>query len=576
VLVTGYPFRILFAWIATLALAWLAMSSPWTIAWNLLLAGIVIIVTAVAVVMAARRARARRLASRAVLSALDASLESMPGDIRRNTPLVLALGETASTLSLTFGNALVKIADGAIWVRIDETNQLSHVAAALKRWREGQGPDAVACLVSAEQVREAGTLNSSLQFWRTTIGEASRALGYSLPVCLAVYAEEAAGPADDCPWFGISGDVPQDAALCAQLADRLGRYPWAAVPADRPARMHRAARLDALMRWAARDLLPVLRDDGQDSTPTGCPVQIAAFGVIAVAGVPEPDSLQARFVSQITGLASTARVGRKAPYPLPDHLIRGISMQPAQRILWRALAHALIWLALAICAAAAASAWKNRALVARVVSDMERYRSIDATHDAARLDALQALKRDRDELERYQHNGIPPRLGLGFYRGTALLDPLHSVIAGYQAPASPPSTIELDSLALFKSGSAVLNPGSNRVLIGALEMTKAHPDKRVLVAGHSDAVGNAQANLRLSEARAASVRDWLVDAAGLPLTHFAIQGYGDTRPKVSNDTEAGRAANRRVEITLVPDCRGDMRGSQASSGHPACSFQSKE
>jgi outer membrane protein OmpA-like peptidoglycan-associated protein len=566
----------LFAWIAALALAWLALSSPWSIAWNLLLAGVVIVIAVIAIAMTTQRARGRRRASQAVLAAIDASLESMPGDIRHNTPLVLALGEPASALTLTFGNALVKISDGAIWVRIDETSRLSHVAAALKCWREGQGPDVVACLVSADQVREAGMLNSALRHWRTAIGEASRALGYSLPVCLAVYSAEAAGPTDDCPWFGISGEVPADTTLCAQLADRLARYPFVAVPADWTARMHRAARLDALVRWAARDLLPVLRDDGQGRTPTGRPVQIAAVGVTAIAGVPQPDSLQARFVSQITGLTPTVRSGSEAPYPLPDPLIRGIALQPTQRVMSRSLAHAFVWLALSICAAAAASAWQNRALVARVVSDMERYRTIDVTHDAARLDALQALKRDRDELERYQRNGTPPRLGLGFYRGTTLLAPLHTLIAAYQPPPPPPSTIELESLALFKSGSAVLNPGSNRILIEALEMIKAHPDKRVLVAGHSDTVGNAQANLRLSEARAASVRDWLADAAGLPLTHFAIQGYGDTRPKVSNDTEAGRTANRRVEITLIPDCRSDMRGSQASSGHPACSFQSKE
>ncbi|MNW07669.1 Outer membrane porin F precursor [compost metagenome] len=70
-----------------------------------------------------------------------------------------------------------------------------------------------------------------------------------------------------------------------------------------------------------------------------------------------------------------------------------------------------------------------------------------------------------------------------------------------------------------------------------------------------------------------SVRNWLADAAGLPLTHFATQGYGDTRPKADNDTEAGRAANRRVEITLVPDCRD---GDRVTSGQSACSFQQKE
>jgi len=576
VFVTAYPYRMIFGWIAALALAWLALSSPWTTAWNLLLAGIVVVLAVTAITVATRRMRARQRTAQAVLTAIDASLESLPGDIARNTPLVLALGEPTGVLPLAFGGALVKITETAIWVRVDEADRLAHVADALKRWREGQGPDAVACLVSAEQVRESGSLDAALQRWRTAIGEASRAIGYPLPVCLAVYAEETAGPADDCPWFGVSGYVPADAELCAQLADRLVWYPLGAVPADRTAHMHRAARLDALMRWTARALLPVLRDDGQHRTRIGRPVHVAAVGAIAVAGAPEPDSLHARFVSQITGLTPAAQANRRASYPLPNPLIQGVAMQPAQRVLPRALAHGFAWLALAFCAAAAASAWQNRALVTRVVSDIDRYRAIDPELDAARVDALQTLKRDRDELEHYQRNGVPPRLGLGFYRGTALLDPLHGLIASYRPPPPPPSTIELDSLALFKSGSAVLNPGSNRVMIGALEMIKAYPDKRVLVAGHTDAVGNARANLRLSEARAASVRDWLVDAAGLPVSHFAVQGYGDTRPKAPNDTEAGRAANRRVEITLVPDCRDDSRGGQATSGHLACSFQSKE
>jgi outer membrane protein OmpA-like peptidoglycan-associated protein len=200
---------------------------------------------------------------------------------------------------------------------------------------------------------------------------------------------------------------------------------------------------------------------------------------------------------------------------------------------------------------------------------MARYRAISPTQDAARIDALNAVKRDRDELDRYARSGVPPRLGLGFYRGAAVLPVANALIASYEPPPVAPSTVELDSLALFRSGSATLNRGSNRALVDVLELIKAHPNKRVLVAGHTDSVGSARSNLQLSEARAASVRDWLADASGIPLPQFAIQGYGDTRPKASNDTEAGRAANRRVEITLVPDCRDDS----STQGHPACSFK---
>lgn len=573
---TGYPYRTLFVWIAALALAWLAVSSPWATAWNLLLGGLVAVLAVAAIAVATRRLQARRQVSQAVLTAIDASLAALPDDIRRNTPLVLTVGAANGVLASTFGEALVKITDVAIWVRIDEPNRLAFVADALKRWREGQAPDAVACLVAADEARDATALFATLRSWRAAVGVASRAVGYSLPVCLAVYVEEADGPSDDCPWFGFSGTVPPDTALGAQLADRLAQYPAGAIPADRAARMRRIARLDALAQWASVALLPSLRNDDPGRKAIGRPVWLAAFGVTATVGVPVADSLYAQLVSQTTGLAPVPKGDRRASYAFPDPLIRGIAVQPAQHALPRALAHAFTWLVLAFCAAAAASALQNRALVVRVTDDMSRYRAIGADHVAARIDALQVLKRDRDELERYHRNGVPPRLGLGFYRGGALQSPLESLIAAYKPPEPPPSTIELDSLSLFRSGSAVLNPGSNRVLVEALEMIKAHPDKRVLVAGHTDAVGRPQANLKLSEARAASVRDWLADAAGLPVTHFAIQSYGDTRPKATNDTEVGRAANRRVEITLLPDCRDDRRGNQAISGQSACSFQQKE
>lgn len=571
---TGYPYRSLVGWIAALVLAWLAFSSPWRATWNLLLALFAIALALAAIAVATLLLRARRRAAQQVLLAVKASLDALPGDIRRNTPLVLAVGDATGALARAFGEALVRITGTAIWIRIDDPTRLAHVADALKHWRGGQGPDAVACLIGADQTNDGGVLNAALRRWRSAIGEASRATGYALPVCVAVYAEEANGAPDDCPWLGVAGtDSLHSDELAALVAARAQQYAQAAVPADREARLHRAARLDALARWAAGALLPAFVDGDRDGYRHGRAAHIAAFGVILIAGFPAADSLLARFTGQATALARTAREGLGAPCPLPEPLIRDIALQPVRRVVPHALAHAFAWLALAFCAACAASAWQNRALVTRITDDMARYRAIEPEHDAARLDALQVIKRDRDELEQYASAGVPPRLALGFYRGAPLLPQLSALVAAYQPPAPPPSTIELDSLSLFRSGSAALNPGSNRVLFGALETIKAHPDKRVLVAGHSDSVGNPNTNLRLSEARAASIRDWLADAAGLPLTHFAIQGYGDTRPKAANDTEAGRAANRRVEITLVPDCRDGHREDRSTSGHSACSFQ---
>ena len=133
------------------------------------------------------------------------------------------------------------------------------------------------------------------------------------------------------------------------------------------------------------------------------------------------------------------------------------------------------------------------------------------------------------------------------------MPPLNDAIASYAPPAPPPAIVTLDSMSLFDSGNAQLKAGSTRAMVGALEMIKTHPDKRILVAGYTDDVGNPNFNLKLSVARAQAVRDWLIDASGIPATQFAIQGYGETRSVASNDTAEGRARNRRVEITLVPD-----------------------
>jgi|GEM_PF-173128 len=606
---SGYPYRTLFVWVALLALIWLALSSPFSAGWNAVLAALVVFSTLVAVVLATRRGEARREATRHVLDAADTALGALPAELKHNTPLVIAVGDNGGELDRLFGSALVRMTDSVIWVRNEDPARLMYLADALKRWRDGQGPDAIAYLLAVDEATGTLTLQAALRRWCSAIGEASRAVGYAMPVCVALYARETGPSKEDAPWFGVSGaEGMQPDALVDLIAARLAQYTHMAsaeMAEERELRAHRAARLDATVRWASRTIVPAFAH-----APRGA-LGLAALGVTAVSGRSSADSLFGQFVTGITELplARADAVARRASaahpqaasaahsqtpqpqtpqpapltsYPLPEPLIRGIAPQPVRRALPRALAHAFVWLTACFCAAAAASAWHNRALVERIVGDMARYRAIAPAEDAARVDALKAVKRDRDELERYASLGVPPRLGLGLYRGAPLQQPVNALIASYQPPPPapvPPPTIELDSMSLFRSGSAVLNPGSNRVLIGALEMIQAHPDKRVLVAGHTDSAGTPASNLKLSQARAASVRNWLADASGIALTRFAIQGYGDTRPKASNRTEAGRAANRRVEITLVPDCRDAFEESRNGNsrsipqGHTACSLE---
>jgi len=122
-----------------------------------------------------------------------------------------------------------------------------------------------------------------------------------------------------------------------------------------------------------------------------------------------------------------------------------------------------------------------------------------------------------------------------------------------------PEPVRLDSLSLFDAGSATLKSDSTKVLIKALVDIKAQPGWLIVIAGHTDATGAVEQNLALSHARASAVRDWMQRMGGIADSCFAVQGFAANQPIASNGTEAGRAANRRVDIHLVPQagaCEG--------------------
>jgi len=69
------------------------------------------------------------------------------------------------------------------------------------------------------------------------------------------------------------------------------------------------------------------------------------------------------------------------------------------------------------------------------------------------------------------------------------------------------------------------------------------------IAGHTDSAGDEAANQALSERRAEAVMDYLV-RAGLPATRFQAVGYGATQPLTGNDSEEGKAQNRRIDFVV--------------------------
>ncbi|WP_052659277.1 OmpA family protein [Pseudomonas sp. LFM046] len=129
------------------------------------------------------------------------------------------------------------------------------------------------------------------------------------------------------------------------------------------------------------------------------------------------------------------------------------------------------------------------------------------------------------------------------------------------AQVGVPGPVRLDNQLLFASGSAELKSESTKMLIKALATVKAQPGWVIVIAGHSDATGDTQQNLELSRSRAEAVRDWMQSMGDVPDDCFAVRGYGSSQPIADNETEAGRAANRRVDISLRPEkgaCQASM------------------
>ncbi len=100
----------------------------------------------------------------------------------------------------------------------------------------------------------------------------------------------------------------------------------------------------------------------------------------------------------------------------------------------------------------------------------------------------------------------------------------------------------------FDFNKAEVKPESRPALEEIAKLLKANPSLRVYVVGHTDSVGGLEANLKLSEARAAAVVKALASEHGISAGRMKAYGVGPLAPVASNKTEEGKARNRRVEL----------------------------
>jgi OOP family OmpA-OmpF porin len=111
------------------------------------------------------------------------------------------------------------------------------------------------------------------------------------------------------------------------------------------------------------------------------------------------------------------------------------------------------------------------------------------------------------------------------------------------------SVISTASAIYFKTGSAELDQASEPLLNSVAQIANRCPTVRVEVTGHTDTVGGKESNRHLSDLRARSVANYLAQQ-GVAAGRIDSTGYGDSRPIAANDTEAGRAKNRRIEFKV--------------------------
>lgn len=99
----------------------------------------------------------------------------------------------------------------------------------------------------------------------------------------------------------------------------------------------------------------------------------------------------------------------------------------------------------------------------------------------------------------------------------------------------------------FDTAKAAIKAKYHNEIGRVAEFMKKYPEASGVIEGHTDNVGKADMNLKLSQQRADSIRKYLIDKYGIEPSRLSAKGYGMTKPIADNKTAAGKAKNRRIE-----------------------------
>jgi outer membrane protein OmpA-like peptidoglycan-associated protein len=192
---------------------------------------------------------------------------------------------------------------------------------------------------------------------------------------------------------------------------------------------------------------------------------------------------------------------------------------------------------------------------AKAQSDSERTKSDMANSQAASANALSAAQADADQsrlaAQQAQLSAQQAESDKAAMR-TRLTVQLNTIL---QTRDSARGLIVSMSDVLFDTGKYSLKPGAREKLAKVAGILLAYPGLTIAVGGYTDNVGGDVMNQKLSENRAGSVRDYLVQQ-GVSTNSVSAEGFGNSSPVASNDNSAGRQQNRRVELLVSGEAIG--------------------
>jgi len=458
-------------------------------------------------------------------------------------PIVLVCGDA---LDEKFqGQSLRKTAQGW-WLRAGEVIYLTDIVRCiLAQYPCQTGQLSVMYVCHLDKHQDEAVLRAELKSLRQQSKQLSSLIGFTLPIVISC---ELSGP--ETPWIVVHGDKP---IVCP-----INESPLALIDWQQTDNNHRVI---PVLSQAFSLIREIHLDEMAKADRLTPPVDVFAVALRLRAENHKLSSIWTDWLYHRTCLTFSVMDRQAAPTRhFPDAILPLLApfSSPAQGGQLTRRVVVLVWLCALL--AIGCSATNNRNLIRTIGADLQRWSAIPMNHYVPKAESLAALKQDALLLERWQRQGEPVRYSLGYYPGQQLWLALHQAIDMYIPPQAPqipeveaaPKIVRLDSMSLFDSGKSLLKTGSTKMLINSLVDIKAKPGWLIVVSGHTDNTGSREKNQALSLQRAESVRNWMRDTGDIPESCFAVQGYGDSRPMASNDTPDGRAHNRRVEISLVP------------------------